>query len=235
MYRSANHVVFVNFEDYLDAMDKKRSKEKQTWFFSGYDGDSLALEPVTGFAEAMLPFFAERPDAWLELRTKSTQVQVMLETRPLANCVTAFSFTPDAVAHALEHRVPSVDKRIAAMEKLADAGWPLGLRFDPVIYHQDYQDNYSELFRRIFARLPAASIHSVSLGPFRLPRNFYSRMVKLYPQEPLFAGALAERANKLISYAPGIEHEMLDFCSEELLKYVDDSRLFPCLPDHVSG
>jgi spore photoproduct lyase len=234
MYRSAHYVVFVNFEDFQRAIDGRRRPDRQTWFFSGYDGDSLAFEPVTGFADTMLPFFAARPDAWLELRTKSTQVRTLLQRDPVANCVTAFSFTPAPVARTAEHRVPAVAKRIDAMARLARAGWPVGLRFDPLIFVDGYREHYAGLFREIFSRLPADTIHSVSLGPFRLPRGFFNRMVRLYPEEPLFAGALAERAG-LISYAPEVEAEMVDFCTRELLQYVDDDRLFPCLPDHVSA
>ncbi|MEN8175691.1 MAG: DNA photolyase, partial [Pseudomonadota bacterium] len=105
MYRSAHYVVFVNYEDFLGAMDRHQQPGTKTWFFSGYDGDSLALEPLTGFVDAMLPFFEVRPDAWLELRTKSTQTRLLENREPIPNCVTAFSFTPDPVSRALEHRV----------------------------------------------------------------------------------------------------------------------------------
>jgi len=75
MYQSANYVLFVNYEDFQDDIRQlcAKSPAEDLHFFSGYDCDSLALEPVTGFAEQFLPFFAEIPNAWLELRTKSTQ------------------------------------------------------------------------------------------------------------------------------------------------------------------
>lgn len=233
MYRSAHYVVFVNFEDFQRAIDERRRPERQTWFFSGYDGDSLAFEPVTGFAEAMLPFFAVRPDAWLELRTKSTQVQALLRMDPVPNCITAFSFTPAAVSRAVEHKVPGVAKRIDAMARLASAGWPVGLRFDPLIFVDGFRAHYAGLFRDIFSRLPAESVHSVSLGPFRLPRVFFNRMVRLYPEEPLFAGALADRTG-MVSYRAEVEAEILDYCVQELLQYVPENRVFPCRPDDVS-
>ena len=234
MYRSAHLVVFVNFEDFQTAIDARRQAGRNTWFFSGYDSDSLALEPITGFAAAMLPFFAERPDAWLELRTKSTQIGALLERPPVHNCVTAFSFTPEAVARTLDHRTPAVAKRIDAMARLAAAGWPIGLRFDPLIYHDKYETGYRQLFQAIFERVPAAAVHSVSMGPFRLPRHFHARMVRLYPREPLFAGAFAER-NGLVSYPPEIEREMLDFCLAELARFIDPALIHPCLPDHVTA
>ena len=75
MYQSANYVLFINYEDFFSEIKLIKGKQAGCHFFSGYDCDSLALEPVTGFAEESLKFFGAEPDALLELRTKSTQVR----------------------------------------------------------------------------------------------------------------------------------------------------------------
>ena len=58
MYRSANYLLFVNFEDFVTEIKmlaaKHHNDDKPVWFFSGYDCDSLAYEPVTGFADFFL-------------------------------------------------------------------------------------------------------------------------------------------------------------------------------------
>lgn len=230
MYRSAGYVVFVNYEDFLDEMASHLAPGRQTWFFSGYDGDSLALEPVTRFAETMLPWFERRPDAWLELRTKSTQVRRLLEREALPNVVTAFSFTPEPVWRATEHRVPAIGKRVRAMTQLASAGWPVALRIDPLIWHRDFEHHYRELFEQVVAPVPEAMMHSVTLGPFRMPQPFFRNMERLYPEEPLFAAGLAVRGN-MVSYPLGREREMLDFCMRELANYLPDAKIFPNLPE----
>ena len=119
MFQSANYVLFVNYEDFMGAIDetinKLQNKETAT-FFSGYDCDSLALESVTGFAKQFLPFFRERPRALLELRTKSLNTQVLLQTESFNNCIIAFSFTPEEVSKVTEIGVPTVSSRIAMME-----------------------------------------------------------------------------------------------------------------------
>ena len=228
MYRSANYVLFVNYESFEEDISRVAQTGNQpAWFFSGYDCDSLALEPVSGFAAHFLPFFAAQPNAWLELRTKSTQVRALLNREPLANTVVAFSFTPREMHRALEHRVPTVEKRLDAMVQLQQAGWLPGVRFDPLIYQQGYQAQYRELFSEIFRRLDADRLHSVSLGPFRLPRGYFKAISRLYPDEPLFAGPLAETAG-MLSYRQDLEHELTGFCIEELRYYVPEALLFPC-------
>lgn len=229
MYRSAHYVLFVNYEDFEDAISATlaRHPSAPVWFFSGYDCDSLALEPVTGFAERFLPFFARQPRARLELRTKSTQIRALLQRAPIANCVVAFSFTPQEVSDALEHRVPPVEKRLAAMAQLQRRGWKLGLRFDPLIYHDHYQNQYRRLFAQVFTRLRADALHSVSLGPFRLPPTYHRTLRKHYPEEPLFAGPL-EASNGFISYPRVIQEEMQAFCEQALAEYVPSRICYSC-------
>jgi len=229
MYRSANYVVFVNYEDFSSEIRRiaEEQKEKTVYFFSGYDCDSLALEPVTGFIDFMLPVFESLPNAYLELRTKSTQIRNLLDRPVLENCIVAFSLSPKNIVGALEDKTPSLEKRIEALVKLQRKGWPIGLRFDPVIYFDSYKDSYRDFFQSVFSALQVEGIHSVSLGSFRMPGKFFKNMVKLYPDEKLFAFGLGE-SQGMVSYEKTLEEEMLQYCEKELLNYIPKEKYFPC-------
>lgn len=229
MYRSAHYVLFVNYEDFQQTMTTTIARHggESVCFFSGYDCDSLALEPVSSYIDDLLPFFARHPDVWLEIRTKSTQIRTLQKNPALANVVVAFSFTPEQVATTLEHKVPGIERRLNAMQKLARQGWPLGLRFDPLIYTEDFEQCYRQLFRHVFTVLQADKLHSVSFGPFRLPGAYFRNLQRLYPDEVLFANEF-ERRNGVISYHRTLEQQMRDFCTRELSRYIGPEQMFPC-------
>jgi len=229
MYRSAHYVLFVNYEQFEAALlDKINTNTGQAaHFFSGYDCDSLALDPITHFTDFFLPVFRRNPGALLELRTKSTQIRSLLELETFENCVIAFSFTPENVAAALEHKTPTPQRRIKAMQQLQSHGWLLGLRFDPLIYHEDFRCHYRQLFQDIFTQLDSDRIHSVSLGNFRLPNSFFRTITRLYPEEVLFASPF-EESDGMITYKEKIRNEMLNFCYDELLLYIQEDKFFPC-------
>ena len=235
MFQSAHYVVFVNYEDFAEAIDGCVGEApRDSFFFSGYDCDSLAFEPVTGFADFFLGFFRHRPGVWLELRTKSAQIAPLLSRPPLENCVVAYSFTPEEIGAALEHGVPSLERRLRAMKRLEEHGWKLGLRFDPLIYQRGFEAQYRGLFERIFATLDAARLHSVSLGAFRLPRAFFRKMVELYPEEKLFASPLEQRQG-MVSYRGDLYREILGYCTEEVLRYIPRQAFFPCFSGAEPG
>ncbi|MFZ2403650.1 MAG: spore photoproduct lyase family protein [Methylobacter sp.] len=229
MYQSANYVLFVNYEDFQQDIRQlcTASPDENLHFFSGYDCDSLALEPVTGFAEQFLPFFATLPNAWLELRTKSTQVRSLLNREPLARCIVAFSLSPEQIAEKVEAKAPPVARRLDALVKLQEQGWQIGLRFDPLIYQSGYREQYRQLFEQVFSRIDLNRLHSVSLGVFRLPENFFKKVHKLYPEEKLFAGPLVSQQG-MVSYKQELEQEMMHYCTEQLLNYIPADKFFPC-------
>jgi len=229
MYRSANYVVFVNFQSFADEIRKisEQHVDESVYFFSGYDCDSLALEPVTKFIDFILPVFEKLPNAFLELRTKSTQIRGLLDRPALDNCIVAFSLSPDNIVKSLEAKTASLEKRIDALQKLQSKGWLIGLRFDPLIYFDNYKEEYTNLFEKVFAALDVDRIHSVSLGGFRMPEKFFKNMVKLYPEEKLFASTLEEDGG-MISYEKNLEQAMLEYCENELLKHMPKEKYFPC-------
>jgi spore photoproduct lyase len=229
MYRSAHYVWFVNYEDFAQALNEKINQHagETSYFYSGYDCDSLALEPITQFVDYFLPLFSGHTNAVLELRTKSTQVRSLLDKPPMENCIIAFSFTPENISRRLEHKVPSNQKRLEAMKKLQQRGWQVGLRFDPLIYDDNYYANYQQLFEEVFSQVDNTRLHSVSLGVFRLPEAFYRNMQRLYPNEQLFAAKLANR-DGMVSYQLEIESRLLKDCESLLLKHIPDRIYYPC-------
>jgi len=229
MFRSAHYLLFVNYEDFLSDIkvlaEQHVNDQKPVWFFSGYDCDSLAYEPVTGFADFFVPAFKDIPNAVLELRTKSTQVRSLLKSSAQSNVVIASSLSPEPVAAAVEAGAPSLAKRVEALKKLQDHDWRIGIRFDPIIWHEDYLENYAQMIDYVFSKLDANAIDSVTVGGFRLPKGFYKTMQNLHPEHWLFSAGLSESSG-MIQYRSEIEDQAFSFIQRTCLQYVGDEKIF---------
>ena len=237
MFRSANYLLFVNYEDFIEEIkataNNHKTDDKPCWFFSGYDCDSLAYDPVSGFSNYFIDEFEKIPNSILELRTKSTQIRTLLNREPIDNVVVAYSLSPSIVAKNIEIGAPSLEKRIDAIVKLASKGWRIGLRFDPIIWNHDFQQQYAEMLLQIFSRIDASQLDSVTLGSFRLPKGFYKIMHKYFPDHWLFNAGLTEES-AMITYKKEIEDELFEAVERETLKYINQELLYSYPSDSLT-
>ena len=228
MYRSANYVLFVNYEDFAESLaDMIVKNPGPSVYYSGYDCDSLALEPVSGFCDYFLPFFACRPEATIEIRTKSTQIRSFLDREAIENCVIAMRFSPELQSQKWENRVPSITKRIDALAKLQKAGWKVALRFEPVIVEEDSHLAYKELFQHVFSGLDVDMLHSVSSGVFRMPVDFHKNIVKQYPDEELFSRKM-ELEDGMLSLKPIGKKDEFEKIETSLKSFIPEEKFYHC-------
>ena len=228
-HMSAHYLLFVNYEDFMDEIIQKIKKNKSniSYFFSGYDCDSLALDGITGFVDDFVSFFKKK-NAILELRTKSTQVNSILKYKPIDNCIIAFSFTPDNISKIIEHGVPSVEKRILAMKILADKGWKIGLRFDPIIPACNFTIIYEKLIKKIALTIPKNSIHSISFGMMRFPKKMYKKIKKDVSDKNVFSLPMVNRKG-IYTYNNELENKIKKFIFKVIKKYLKDIPIYNCV------
>ena len=220
MFNSANFVVFTNFNDFINEIKKKAlNKSHKLCFFSGYDCDSLALERITSFLKIFLKSFKKINNAYLEIRTKSCNIEVFKNIEPIENVIIAYSLSPEILVKTFEQKTPTLKKRIESIKFLQDKGWKIGLRFDPLI---DYSENkliYENFFNYIFSEVQVEKIHSVTTGFFRMPNNFFNKLVSIRPEDSLIFNKL----NKQNSHKNVDQRKE---CQEELKKFIKQNILF---------
>ena len=228
-HMSAHYLLFVNYEDFFLEIEKKIEQNtlEKSYFFSGYDCDSLAFDGITNFVDSFIPIFKKHKNAILEIRTKSTQIQKILGHKPIDNCIIAFSFTPENISKLIEHKVPSIKKRIEAMKKLASMGWKIGLRFDPIIPSCNFAKIYDNLFRIISTNIPEKNIHSISFGMMRFPKQMFKKMIKENPNERIISLSFENR-NGIYSYNKEMENKLENIISKKLKKYMKNIPVFNC-------
>lgn len=162
--------VFTNPEDGLREIDAvlRAHPERTFRIGTGELADSLALDPLTELSSHLVPFFAERTNALLELKTKSTCVDPLLQLDPKDRVVVSWSVNAEAVVRSEEPGTPSLAQRIAAAARVQGAGYRLGFHFDPLIAHDGWEEGYRNVVRLLFERLDTRRVAWVSLGSLRM-------------------------------------------------------------------
>jgi spore photoproduct lyase len=108
--------VFTNVEDLLSEVAK--AVDRQPWrqfrIGTGELSDSLALDHLLGFSSDLVPFFAQRKNVLLELKTKSNGIDGLLAHDPKGRVVVSWSLTPPEISDAEERGTASLAERLDA-------------------------------------------------------------------------------------------------------------------------
>ncbi len=154
---------------------------------TGQVADSLALEPMVGFAAEAVRRFASITGAVLELKTKTDRVEPLLELPHGGRTIVSWSLAPTDVVTREEHRCATLDARLAAAARVADAGYMVAFHLDPMISGERERRRYADVIRRAMEAVPVERVAYVSMGTVRFLPAMRRTLISRFPdsQAPL--------------------------------------------------
>ena len=175
--------VFTNVADGLAEVDRllRAHPERTFRIGTGELADSLALDHLTDLSCELVPFFAARTNALLELKTKSDCIENLLRLDPQDRVVVSWSVNAPAIIAAEEAGTTSLEARVAAAARVQAAGYKVGFHFDPLIAHDGWEEGYRDAINVIFGRLDTRRVAWVSLGSLRMTGRLKAA-IKARPQ-----------------------------------------------------
>ncbi|MBQ9766798.1 MAG: hypothetical protein IJW37_01665 [Lachnospiraceae bacterium] len=230
MYPSGNLVVFVNLEDYFAELDALLAKHP-VYLCCSYDSDLTALNGLFPHAEEFCRYAAEHPNLRLELRTKSAARPFIKKLPTAKNIVMAFTLSPQELITRYEHYTPSLKARLTTAKEAANRGFSLRLCFDPILDVPQAETLYTTLVEEVFSVLTPEEITDISLGVFRLSKDYLKQLKKAKP-----ACAISHYPYELTD---GVCHYRTERCNELLTTVRDalhrhdipDNKIFIWAPD----
>jgi len=80
------------------------------------------------------------------------------------NVQCTWSLNPQIIVENEEHYTASLEKRLQAAERVAQKGLKIGFHFHPMIYYDDWQEEYPAIARSIMQRFDPQSVLFISMG-----------------------------------------------------------------------
>ena len=164
-------VTFGNVEEGLAEFDQLETWEegRPRRFCTGEFTDSLLLEDMTGFGRRLVEKFAKARNAVLELKTKTVNIDELLDLNHNGRTIISFSVNAPEISRREESRAAPLKRRLEAAARAAANGYRLAFHFDPIIRHPGWEDGYRRTVDDIFNSVPADRIAWISMGVFRYP------------------------------------------------------------------
>jgi spore photoproduct lyase len=205
--------------------------------------DSLIWEPFTPSPRFLVNTFARQSNSLLELKTKTVNVESLLDLDHNQKTVLAWSVNTPEIILSEERGTTRLETRLKTAKRCEAKGYPLAFHFDPLVLYDGCESAYARVIHDIFSYVRPESIVWISLGSFRfmpalkpiIEKRFASSTLcygefilgldnKLRYFKPLRIRLYQKLVNLIKEYAPGVR---VYFCMEDQEVWEKTMGFFP--------
>ena len=146
--------LFVNREQMLEKIIKTAQKsEKELTFEIGSNSDLVLENTITGNLVWTIENFANTQKGYLTFPTKFDMVDDLLPLNHQQKIIIRMSVNPEEIINKVEFGTSRLKGRIEAINKLAEAGYKIGILIAPVILVENWKTLYTELIQQLHVKL----------------------------------------------------------------------------------
>lgn len=196
---------------------------------TGEFSDSLMLEHVTGYAPALIEFFKDHPDVTFEFKTKSANIDHLLQAAHGGNIVVAWSLNPQSIIDTNEFHTAPLESRLGAARRCADAGYRVAFHFDPVLYHADWEAAYTKVIEKLFTHIRPGEIAWISLGTLRFKPDLKPVIEKRFPANTILDEELIPGYDGKLRYTDRLRHHIYQTLFHHFAAYSPRLPLYLCM------
>ena len=179
-------------------------------------GDSLALEEDVAQASLLIEAFKDIPNAILELKTKSNKVDPILNCDHGGHTVVSWSLNSEKIVTEQEHKTARLHERLDALKKVTDAGYLVGLHFDPIILHEGWQQQYASLIKQSIAATNSSQIAWISIGSLRFNPEMKKKIEINFPKTSITHEEMVQGDDGKVRYVKPIRNQLYQHFVNEL-------------------
>lgn len=193
-------------------------------------GDSLATPRTDKLNMLFIEAFSAFKNALLELKTKSNRVSALMNLMHRERTVISWSMNTEKIIKEEEKHTASLADRVFAMKKVIDKGYPIALHFDPIIFYENFLEDYIKLIRYIFNVIPSDRVAWISLGSLRFHPEMRREIAINYPYTKLLREEMVRGDDNKLRYPrPKRSFIYRTICSEIQTVTKGDCFIYLCM------
>jgi spore photoproduct lyase len=225
--------IFTNTPDMLEAIENKVCKDPSRLFriTTGEVVDSLVWDELTDRSRELIACFARFPNAILELKTKSSSIENILDMKNVHQGKTVVSWSVNArtICEKDELFTATLDERIEAAEKAVEAGYRIGFHFDPLVHFPGWEDEYSDTIKQLFRTIKPENIAWISVASLRYAPQMQEIMRERFPESFLPFGEQFLAKDHKLRYIQPVRFKMTEFVWGRLKEISQDLPVYMCM------
>ena len=179
MYPGSDICIFTDLEETFSEIDSLL-KEHPVYVCASYNTDLTALESITGYVRRWCEKAAETEGLSVELRSKCARTDIYGDLPVSDRVIFAFTLSPDEIRDRFEKGTPDLGARINALNAAMNAGFPVRICFDPMIYVRNWREIYSAMVEKVASETDLSKVRDISIGTFRISDQYLKNMRKKF-------------------------------------------------------
>lgn len=227
-YEDGAILVDNQLKEKLDAI--QLDPKKNYHIGSGQSSDSLAVGNKNGIIEAQLNFARNNPNIIFEFKTKTKNIQYLLETGVPKNVFVCWSLNPQVIINHEEHGTATLKQRLVSARALADKGVIIGFHFHPIFYYEGWEEGYQSIVLNIFDQFSPQEIGMISFGTLTYIKPAIRRMREAGFKSKALQIPLVDAAGKL-SYPMDIKEKIFRSVYNYFKDWHNDVFFYFCMED----
>lgn len=222
--------LFVNREQMLEKIIKTAQKsEKDLTFEIGSNSDLILENTITDNLVWTIENFADTQKGQLTLPTKFDMVDPILPLKHNGKVTIRVSMNPEEIINKVEFGTSRLKGRIVAINKLAEAGYKVGILIAPVILVENWKELYTELIQRLNSELSEKVkkqaffeiiFMTYSFVHTKINEEAFPNAINLYNTE-----IMTGRGKGKYSYKQDVRKEAEVYLREQMEKYFPDNSI----------
>ena len=165
----------------------------------------------------------------LELKTKTTSVENLLDLDPRGRIMVSWSLNADEVAASDEKGAPPPEDRLRAAAECRRAGYLIGLHFDPLVIFPGWERSYARTVEAVYDHLQPGDISWISLGSLRYPPALDRLIRKRFPDSRLPLGELLPGLDGKLRYFRPLRVELYRKVADQVRKRDAGVEIYLCM------
>lgn len=222
--------LFVNREQMLEKIERTAARaDRELTFEIGSNSDLILENTITRNLEWTIEEFGRTERGKLTLPTKFDFVEPLLPLNHRGRTVIRMSVNPPEVIREAEYGTAPLDRRIAAVNRLCEAGYPVGLLIAPVILTEDWRKRYGKLMETLAQSLSEKVKREMFVEMILMTYSYVHRAInrEAFPNavDLYDAEQMTGRGRGKYCYRPEVRREAEIFLRSEFAKYFDPAKI----------
>ncbi len=222
--------LFVNREEMLEKIIKvANNNEKELTFEIGSNSDLVLENTITGNLVWTIENFANTQKGFLTFPTKFDMIDDILPLNHNGKIIVRMSVNPEEIINRVEFGTSRLKNRINAINKLAEAGYKIGILIAPVILVENWEKLYTELIQRLSIELSEKVkkdtffeiiFMTYSYVHTKINEEAFPNAINLYNKE-----TMTGRGRGKYAYKTEIRKEAEKIIREQMNKYFPNNKI----------